>query len=125
MPCGPDRGVPDVGFAERTCDQKAGPSRAVDRLDSERERSDLGAVNDLEQQLGACVVDTREVEVRREAACVAGAELANRRSALERDPQFEDARLRQVKEQMVLSDIDEPGHVRPSAPDSGGPDAPR
>ena len=57
----------DAGLAERTCDQKASPWRTVDRLDSERERSDLGTVNDLEQQLGARVVDaakSRSVEKR-------------------------------------------------------------
>lgn len=88
-------------------DMQQHPLRAIQRLEFERKRADLGALNDLDEQVGSRVVHTGEVKIGREATGIARAELADGSSAFQRDTQLEDSGFREMGQQMILGYIDD------------------
>jgi hypothetical protein len=67
----------------------------------------LGAVQRVEEELRGVEIRSGEVQVRGEATRIAGAQLPQRRAALEHDAEVEHALVMEVLERVVLRDIEE------------------
>jgi hypothetical protein len=74
-------------------------------LERETDVEQLGAVEGVEQQLGRIEVRGGKVEIGGESSGVARAELPQRCSSLERNPEVEDALVVQERECVVLRDV--------------------
>jgi len=100
-----------VELAKGTGDGQSHPLGAVEFLNAEAELVDLGTIYEFHQQFGRGVIHACEVEVCGEAPSIPRPELPQRGPTLESDTEVEEPFAFQMREQVVLRDVDD---CRPS-----------
>lgn len=104
----------DGRAAERCVDDQL-RARGLALGEAEADIEKLCAVERVEEELRGIEIRRCEVEVRGEAARVAGAQLAQRGAALQDDAELERALVVEMLERIVLSDVEQSGIAHAAA----------